>query len=80
MVEHGRLLAGEITTSDGQTPDAFKPGQYGLVDFLYYPAPNVFLGPDPVGQARELPRRLHVDDFRIQFSAKYSFKHQFGGK
>ena len=51
----------DIDNSDGQADSAFKKGQYALANILYYPTPSVFIGPgDPVGQARELPRRLHL--------------------
>ena len=36
----------DIDNSDGQSADAFKKGQYALANLLYYPTPNVFLGPE----------------------------------
>src|SRR5262249_22566239 len=36
----------DIDNSDGQSADAFKKGQYALANLLYYPAANVFLGPE----------------------------------
>ena len=71
----------DIDNSDGQTPDAFKKGQYALANLLYYPAPNVFLGPEVQWGKRENFRDgFTSDDFRIQFSAKYNFKLSLGGK
>ncbi len=71
----------DIDNSDGQADDAFKTGQYALANVLYYPAPNVFLGPEIQWGKRENFRDgFTSDDFRIQFSAKYNFKLSLGGK
>jgi hypothetical protein len=70
----------DITNSDGQSSDAYKTGYYALVNVLYYPTSNFFLGPE-----LQWARRVNysdgwcVDDFRVQFSAKYSFKASIGG-
>jgi hypothetical protein len=70
----------DIDNTKGQTASAFKTGQYGLVDLLYYPVPNVMLGPEfQWGRRENNSDDFSVDDFRVQFSAKYSFKHQIGG-
>ena len=70
-----------IDNSDAQAGDAFKRGQYALANVLYYPAPNLFLGPEIQWGKRENFRDgFTSDDVRIQFSVKYSFKHEFGGK
>jgi len=71
----------DITNSNGQTPDAFERGQYALVNLLYYPTSNFFLGPELQWVQRQNYRDgWSVDDVRIQFSAKYSFKFSIGGK
>jgi hypothetical protein len=71
----------DIDNSDGQTPDAFKKGQYALANVLYYPAPNVFFGPEVQwGKRENFSDGFSSDDFRIQFSAKYNFKLSLGGK
>jgi len=71
----------DIDNSDGQSANAFKKGQYALANLLYYPAPNVFLGPEIQWGKRENFRDgFTSDDFRIQFSAKYNFKLSLGGK
>ena len=71
----------DIDNSDGQAADAFKKGQYALANLLYYPTPNVFLGPEIQWGKRENFRDgFTSDDFRIQFSAKYNFKLSLGGK
>jgi len=70
----------DITNTNGQNASAFKTGQYGLVDLLYYPVPNVMLGPEfQWGRRENNSDDWSVDDFRVQFSAKYNFKTQIGG-
>ena len=65
----------DISNTDAQAADAFKRGDYALVNLLYYPVPNFFCGPELQWVQRENFRDgWKVDDFRIQFSAKYSFK------
>ena len=65
----------DIDNSDGQAADAFKTGPLRPRQPALLPDLELLPGPrGPVGQARELRGRLHVDDFRIQFSAKYNFK------
>ncbi|HEX6851410.1 MAG TPA: DcaP family trimeric outer membrane transporter [Candidatus Polarisedimenticolaceae bacterium] len=71
----------DIDNSDGQAPSAFKKGQYALVNLLYYPVANVMLGPElQWGKRENNSDGFSSDDFRIQFSAKYSFGHTMGGK
>jgi hypothetical protein len=71
----------DIDNSDGQSASAYKKGQYALANILYYPTPNVFLGPEIQWGKRENFRDgFTSDDVRIQFSAKYNFKLSLGGK
>jgi hypothetical protein len=71
----------DIDNSDGQSADAFKTGHYAVANLLYYPAPNVFLGPEiQWGKRENFQDGFTSDDFRIQFSAKYNFKLSLGGK
>jgi hypothetical protein len=70
-----------ITNSDLQLPEAFHNGQYAVGNVLWTPVRNVLLG----GELQYARRRNFSDDFsfndyRVQFSAKYSFSHYFGGK
>ena len=70
-----------ITNSDAELPSDFHKGQYALANILYYPVPNFFLGPEVQYVKRNnFADGFSSDDVRIQFSAKYSFKHTFGGK
>jgi hypothetical protein len=71
----------DIDNSNAQSPSAFKKGQYALANLLYYPAKNVFLGPEiQWGKRENFSDGFTSDDFRIQFSAKYNFNLSLGGK
>jgi DcaP outer membrane protein len=71
----------DIDNSDGQTPDAFKNGQYASGNFLYYPVKNVMLGGEFLwGRRQNFLDGFHSDDYRIQFSFKYSYDISLGGK
>jgi hypothetical protein len=70
----------DITNSDGQAPDAFKMGQYALVNLLYYPTKGVMMGGElQWGNRQNFSDGWSVDDLRIQFSFKYNFSHSWGG-
>ena len=72
----------DIDNTDGQTPDAFKKGQYALANVMFYPVKNVMFGPEIQWGKRENARDgFSSDDLRIQFSVKYNFGQtfKFGG-
>jgi hypothetical protein len=70
----------DITTVNGQTADAFKLGQYALANLLYTPVPNFMTGIEfQYGQRKNNSDGWKVDDFRIQFGAKFNFSQQIGG-
>jgi hypothetical protein len=70
----------QMDTLSGQSDDAFKTGQYALANLLYYPAPNVMLGPEVQwGQRENCSDGWKVDDYRVQFSFKYNFSYTLGG-
>ena len=70
----------DIDNTDGQTPDAFKTGQYALANLLYYPTKDVMMGGELQWGSREnFSDGWSVDDLRIQFSFKYNFSHNWGG-
>jgi hypothetical protein len=80
----------DTENSDGQAADAFKAGQYALVNLMHYPAENVMMGaefqwgrrennPELRGTDAQKTRLLAVDDYRIQFSFKYNFSLSIGG-
>jgi hypothetical protein len=70
-----------IDNSDAQAANAFKRGQYALANILYYPTSNLFLGPElQWGKRENFKDGFSSDDVRVQFSVKYNFKYQLGGK
>jgi hypothetical protein len=70
----------DMDNSDGQTPDAFKTGQYALVNLLHYPVPGVMMGGELQWGSREnFSDGFSSDDLRIQFSFKYNFSASIGG-
>jgi len=71
----------DIDNSDLQAADAFATGQYALVNMLYYPVDNVMFGPEfQWGRRQNNTDGWSVDDYRIQFSARYKFGHSWGGQ
>ena len=70
----------DISNSDLQAPDAFKTGQYALVNLLFYPVDNLMFGPElQWGQRENNSDGWSVNDFRVQFSVRFKFGHTFGG-
>jgi hypothetical protein len=64
----------DIDNSDAQAANAFHIGQYALVNLLYSPVPSVLAGIEGLwGQRQNNADGFSVDDFRVQFSFKYSF-------
>jgi hypothetical protein len=74
----------DIHNSDGQLPEDFHIGQYGTINLLSTPAKNIMIGgelqwgrranfaaPEPGEDV------FRVNDFRLQFSFKYSYGHKF---
>ncbi len=71
----------DIDNSDGQADDAFKRGDYALVNLLFYPVENVMFGPEIQWGRRENFRDgFTSDDLRVQFSVRYKFSRTFGKK
>jgi hypothetical protein len=69
----------DITNSDGQAPDAFRGGEYALADVLFYPVKNAMTGLElQWGRRRNFSDGFAVNDFRVQFSARYSFSIDVG--
>ena len=64
----------DIDNSNGQAPDAFHRGHYGLANLLFYPVENVMVGGEfQWGRRENFLDGFKSDDFRIQFSFKYNF-------
>jgi len=70
----------DIDNSDGQASDAFKSGQYALVNLMHYPAKNVMVGAEfQYGRRENKSDGWAVDDYRVQFTFKYNFSLSIGG-
>jgi hypothetical protein len=68
----------DIENSDLQAPEAFKSGQYALLNLLYYPIDNVMMGIEGQwGQRDNHSDGFSSDDWRLQFSFKYNFSHKW---
>jgi hypothetical protein len=71
----------DVENSDGQLPAAFHSGQYAVADLLFYPVENVMAGVElQWGHRQNFSDGFRVNDFRIQFSARYSFSFHLGAK
>ena len=66
---------------DGQAENDFTKGFYALANLLWHPFDNVMVGAELQWAEREnFTDGFTSDDFRIQFSAKYSFSTTLGGR
>jgi DcaP outer membrane protein len=64
----------DIRNSDGQTPDAYHIGQYATANLLCTPAKNVMMGGEfQWGRRENFSDGFTSNDYRLQFSFKYSF-------
>jgi hypothetical protein len=64
----------DIDNTDGQLPNAFRRGQYALVNLLYYPVKGVMMGGElQWGRRANRSDGFIYNDYRIQFSFKYDF-------
>jgi hypothetical protein len=71
----------DIDNTDGQSADAFAKGEYALANLLFYPVKNVMFGPEVQwGRRENFEDGFTSDDLRVQFSVKYNFSHEWGGK
>jgi len=70
----------DIDNTVGQTPDAYKSGQYALFNLLYTPVPNAMMGGEfQWGRRTNFSDGFKSDGYKIQFSFKYNFSHTLGG-
>jgi hypothetical protein len=70
----------DIWNSDAQAANAYKAGQYALVNLLATPTRNVMIGGELQWTHRENNSDgFSVDDVRVQVSFKYSFSYKVGG-
>ena len=71
----------DIDNTDGQAPNAFKSGQYALVNVLWTPVKDVMAGVEGLwGHRKNNSDGFSADDWRIQFSFKVNFSWMLGGK
>jgi hypothetical protein len=71
----------DIDNTDGQASSAFEHGEYAIANIMFYPVKNVMVGPElQYGRRENFNDGFSSDDFRVQFSAKYNFSHEWGGK
>jgi hypothetical protein len=69
-----------ISNSDGQAANAYKRGQYALVNLLCTPVKNLMMGGEFQWAHRENNSDgFKVSDVRLQFSLKYNFSYRLGG-
>ena len=70
----------DIDNSDGQTADAYKSGQYASANLLWAPLSNVLIGGEFLwGHRDNNSDGFSFDNYRLQFSLKYSFTQKIGG-
>jgi hypothetical protein len=70
----------DIDNTEGQSPNAFKAGQYALGNVLYTPVPNVMVGGEfQWGRRENFSDGFHSDGLKLQFSFKYNFSYKVGG-
>ncbi len=69
-----------VDNSDLQSPNAYHIGQYASANLLCTPVKNVMIGGEfQWAQRRNFSDGFKVDDYRVQFSFKYSFAAQIIG-
>jgi len=70
-----------IKNSDGQAPDAFKKGEYALVNLLCTPVKDFMVGGEVQwGKRENFSDGWSVTDLRFQISARANFSVLLGGK
>jgi hypothetical protein len=66
-----------VDNTNLQTDDTFESAQYASANLLYYPVPNVMVGGEVMWGDLEYKDGSNEDDFRVQFSVKYSWGKSF---
>ena len=70
----------DIDNSEGQAPNAYKKGDYALVNLLFTPVPNVMMGGElQWGRRENFSDGFSSEAFKVQFSFRYNFSQKFGG-
>jgi len=67
-----------IENSNGMNPNAFKTGQYGLINLLYKPVPKVMGGVElQYGSRDNYTDGFNSNAFKVQCTFKYNFAETF---
>lgn len=67
-----------IENSEGQAPNAYHRGHYGLGNLLFYPYDNVMVGGEFLwGRRENFGDGFASNDYRLQFAFKYNFSKTF---
>jgi hypothetical protein len=67
-----------IWNSDAESPSDFHQGYYALTNLLFYPVKNVMAGGEfQFGRRVNFQNGYNFNDFRVQFSFKYSYGKTF---
>jgi hypothetical protein len=70
----------EHDNTNGQAPNAFKFGGYGIANLMYYPAPSVMIGGEyQWGERQNFSDGFTSEGSKLQFSFKYNFSWKLGG-
>jgi hypothetical protein len=73
-----RMVDGEHHEQRLQTPAAYHNGQYASVNLLWTPVTNVLMGGEfQYGRRLNKSDEFSFNDYRLQFSFKYSFSQHF---
>jgi len=69
----------DIDNSNAQAGNAFKKGEYALINLLYTPVPNAMVGGELQWGRRKNLDNFQSEGFKLQFSFKYNFAYKLGG-
>ena len=70
----------DVNNSDLQAPTAFNEGQYASINLLCVPVKNVMIGGEFQWAKRKNLNDFRANDYRLQFSFKYSFSAKVTGE
>ena len=63
-----------VDNASDQAPDAFHIGHYALGNVLLHPTENIMFGAElQYGRRENFDDGFDVNDYRVQFSARYKF-------
>ena len=71
----------DVKNSNGEAPNAFRLGQYATANVLCTPVQNVLMGGEfQWARRNNFSDGFSVNDFRLEFSFKYSFSYKLGSQ